>query len=81
MDWSVDVTVLRCRRGVNSPSANPAYWLDTDKGPYRTATDTAAAYGLENDFPVQTSMEKPATLHLSQGRVIGYEVKEKEDGS
>jgi hypothetical protein len=80
MDWSVDVVVLRCRRGVSSPSGNPAYWLDTDKGPYRTATDTADAYGLESDFPVQTSMEKPATLKLSQGRVIGYKLKEKEDG-
>jgi len=81
MDWSVDVVVLRCRRARSSASGNPAYVLDTDKGPYRTATDTADAYGLEEDFPVQTSMEKPATLQLSQGRVIHWKLKkEKEDG-
>jgi hypothetical protein len=80
MDWSVDVVVLRCKRALSSQSGNPAYVLETDKGPYRTATDTAAAYGLESDFPVQTSMAKPAVLKLSQGRVIGYELKEKDDG-
>lgn len=68
----VRVTVTRVVRARNSVNGGPAYTFQTSAGPFRTVTDTSAAYGLENDFEVATSMEKDVTLKLQGGRVFDW---------
>lgn len=71
----IQVVVYNVRRGPVSPMGNPSYVFNTDHGPYRTQTDSGAAYGLENDFSVGTTLDVPATLTISRaGRVINWKV-------
>jgi hypothetical protein len=55
---------------------NPSYIFNTDHGHYRTEADSGAAYGLENDFSVGTTLNVKVTLTLtSAGRVRDWKVE------
>jgi hypothetical protein len=82
------VTVYRVERGPVSTYGNPSFVFKTDSGDYRTQTDSGMAYGLENDWQVNTGryrefnktgsrdwIDGPATVeleHTPAGRVISY---------
>jgi hypothetical protein len=52
---------------------NPSYTFHTDHGQYKTQTDSGAAYALENDFPVNATLDIPVTLTITpSGRVITW---------
>jgi len=71
----IQVTVYSVKRGPVSKMGNPSYVFNTDHGPYRTQTDSGAAYALENDFSVNATLDIPATLTITTaGRVTGWKV-------
>jgi len=71
----IQVTVYSVKRGRVSANGNPSYVFNTDHGPYRTETDSGAAYALENDFTVGETLDISATLTLTPaGRVIDWKV-------
>lgn len=69
------VVVYSVKRGRVSPMGNPSYVFNTDHGPYRTQTNSGAAYALENVFTVGVRLGIPATLTINRaGRVIDWKV-------
>lgn len=67
------VTVYHVKRGNVSSMGNPSYVFMTDHGPYKTVTNSGAAYGLENDFPINTTLDVLVTLEITRaGRVVSW---------
>ena len=67
-------TILNLARGRNSVNGNPSFWvtMELPSGEvryYRTSTDAACAYGIENpefrNTPVTLEMEKNAIVHIT----------------
>jgi hypothetical protein len=70
------VIVYSVKRGSVSAMGNPSYVFKTDKGEYRTQTDSGVAYSLENDFPINTTLDRPVTLVTTPaGRVISWKLE------
>lgn len=71
----IEVTVYNVKRGPVSNMGNPSYVFNTDHGPYKTQTNSGAAYALENDFSVNTTLDIPVTLTITaSGRVVSWKV-------
>lgn len=71
----LQVVVYTVKRGRVSAMGNPSYVFCTDHGPYRTETDSGAAYALENDFTVGETLDIPAMLTINPaGRVTDWKV-------
>lgn len=68
-------TVTGCKRVQSSRNGNPRYELMTDRGPIKTAQDTAAAYNLESDFPTDEKLSIPVVLKLDAGEIIDWEIQ------
>lgn len=68
-------TVLSCKRIQSSVNGNPRYEIMTDRGPIKTARDTAAAYNLESDFPTGETLNIPTVFKLDNGEIIDWEQK------
>lgn len=67
------VTVYHVTRGPVSGMGNPSYIFNTDHGRYQTVTNSGAAYGLENDFPVKETLDREVTLTITPaGRVVSW---------
>jgi len=67
-------TILNLARGRNSVNGNPSFWvtLELPSGEvryYRTSTDAACAYGVENpefrNTPVTLEIEKSKIVHIT----------------
>jgi hypothetical protein len=72
----ISVIVYIVKRGPVSNVGNPSYVFNTDHGPYKTVTNSGAAYALENDFAVNATLDVPATLTITPaGRVVSWELK------
>lgn len=77
---TLHTTVRTVKRANSSVNGNPAYYLHTDDGTFRTMSDAGWAYGLENDFTVNGEHDIDVTLTLSPaGRVHGYTISRKAD--
>jgi hypothetical protein len=73
---TIQVIVYNVKRGPVSDVGNPSYVFNTDHGPYRTQTNSGAAYALENDFAVNATLDVPATLTITtSGRVVSWELE------
>lgn len=71
----IQVVVHNVQRGRVSAMGNPSYVFNTDHGPFRTQTDSGAAYALENDFTVGVTLDIPAMLTITPvGRVTDWKV-------
>lgn len=69
----ISVTVYRVTRGNVSSMGNPSYVFHTDYGKYKTQTNSGAAYELENDFPVNETIDREVTLIITPaGRVVDW---------
>lgn len=72
----ISVIVYHVKRGPVSDMGNPSYVFHTDHGPYKTQTNSGAAYALENDFAVNATLDLPATLTITRaGRVISWKLE------
>lgn len=69
------VTVFNVERANSSKYGNPAYVFNTDRGAFRTQTDTNSAYRLENDFQVGAVLDVEVTLICTPaGRVFDWKL-------
>lgn len=69
----ITVTVYNVKRGPVSTMGNPSYIFNTNQGPYRTQSNNGAAYALENDFPINETLDREITLTITPaGRVITW---------
>lgn len=76
----ISVIVYKVTRGPVSSMGNPSYVFHTDYGQYKTQTNSGAAYALENDFPVNATIDRPVTLNITaSGRVVSWTLNS-EDG-
>ena len=71
----ITVTVYNVKRGPVSTMGNPSYIFNTNHGHYLTTSINGAAYGLENDFQINTTLDREITLTITPaGRVTGWEI-------
>lgn len=76
MGKEVKVTVYKVVRARSSVNGNPTFAFLTDHGRYLTAADTAQGYEVENQFEVDTTLDKKVTLLLDGGRVYDWRKEE-----
>lgn len=73
--FKVTVTVYNVQRGNNTVYGNPTYVFNTDRGAYKTQSNGARAYALENDFQVGAVLDREVTLIVTAaGRVVDWEL-------
>lgn len=69
------VTVYNVKRGPVSSMGNPSYVFNTDRGAFKTQTNSGRAYALENDFSVGAVIDREVTLiTTAAGRVVDWEL-------
>ena len=76
--YSADVTLLGADRLTLSINGNPRFVLHTDEGNYRTSSDAAISYDIENhvNSRYDSWVGKRVTLGLTKaGRVIDWKVE------
>ena len=79
MDKQITVTLLGATRKNNSVNGNPAFVLHTSEGDFRTQTDSAIAYEVQNHTGGPGSwIDKRVTLTVTERarRVWGWELAE-----
>ncbi len=70
---TITVIVFRVERAPSSANGNPAYFLHTSEGRWRTQSDSSIAYGIGNPgmLRIREGFTTRATLHLTpRGRVF-----------
>ena len=69
------VVVFNVERANRSVNGNPAFVFNTDRGAFRTQSDTNAAYRLENDFVIGAVLDVEVTLICTPaGRVFDWKL-------